>query len=200
MPSSRNDLHVREIFTNVSLPMNRGPDSAANGYGFPSSHSQYMGYFASFLMMHLYFRHKFASTGYRILDQTWRVILYTALAAWALIVAYSRCVTAANISLRVHILISSRPHKILPPISQHCPDSVGFRYRRVARRIVLCGLRAYTQTTAQLFVRDAQIVSRAKPDFDLVADTRWLGCLGRWWAGGGMVAVAGRVGSAPNIE
>ncbi|KAJ7117852.1 PAP2-domain-containing protein [Mycena epipterygia] len=66
------------------------PDSAANGYGFPSSHSQYMGYFASFLMMHLFFRHKFASTGYRILDQAWRGVLYTALAAWALIVAYSR--------------------------------------------------------------------------------------------------------------
>ncbi|KAF9240607.1 hypothetical protein BU15DRAFT_73838 [Melanogaster broomeanus] len=35
-----------------------------NGYGFPSSHSQYMGYFGAFLISHMYFRHRFAS--YRI--------------------------------------------------------------------------------------------------------------------------------------
>ncbi|KAJ6619874.1 hypothetical protein B0H10DRAFT_2023793 [Mycena sp. CBHHK59/15] len=64
--------------------------SAANGYGFPSSHSQYMGYFASFLMLHLYFRHRFATTGYVILDRLWRAVLYIALTAWAVVVAYSR--------------------------------------------------------------------------------------------------------------
>ncbi|KAJ7043742.1 hypothetical protein C8F04DRAFT_1073156 [Mycena alexandri] len=72
------------------IKQDRPSYSAANGYGFPSSHSQYMGYFASFLMMHLYFRHRFASTGYRILDFAWRIALYAALAAWAFVVAYSR--------------------------------------------------------------------------------------------------------------
>ncbi|KAJ7224141.1 hypothetical protein GGX14DRAFT_648651 [Mycena pura] len=64
--------------------------SAAHGYGFPSSHSQYMGYFTTFLILHLYFRHRFASTGYSILDSAWRVAVYSALMAWAAIVAYSR--------------------------------------------------------------------------------------------------------------
>ncbi|KAJ7781989.1 hypothetical protein DFH07DRAFT_792213 [Mycena maculata] len=73
-----------------TIKQGRPSYSAANGYGFPSSHSQYMGYFASFLMLHLYFRHRFATTGSRILDQTLRVALYLALSAWALVVAYSR--------------------------------------------------------------------------------------------------------------
>ncbi|KDQ61525.1 hypothetical protein JAAARDRAFT_30973 [Jaapia argillacea MUCL 33604] len=68
----------------------RPPDSVGNGYGFPSSHSQYMGYFASFLICHLFFRHRFATTGYPILDQVWRLCIYTGLLAWAGIVAYSR--------------------------------------------------------------------------------------------------------------
>ncbi|KAJ7917522.1 PAP2-domain-containing protein [Mycena leptocephala] len=73
-----------------AIKQERPSYSAANGYGFPSSHSQYMGYFASFLMLHLYFRHKFTSTGYRMLDQAWRAVIYTALTVWALVVAYSR--------------------------------------------------------------------------------------------------------------
>ncbi|KAH7921235.1 PAP2-domain-containing protein [Leucogyrophana mollusca] len=61
-----------------------------NGYGFPSSHSQYMGFFATFLICHLYYRHRFASTGSPLVDQLWRLFVYTALIAWAVIVAYSR--------------------------------------------------------------------------------------------------------------
>ncbi|KAF9047068.1 hypothetical protein BDZ89DRAFT_941882, partial [Hymenopellis radicata] len=61
-----------------------------NGYGFPSSHSQYMGYFASFLICHLFFRHEFGSTGYRLLDYAWRATVYCAVSAWAGLVAYSR--------------------------------------------------------------------------------------------------------------
>jgi dolichyldiphosphatase len=49
-----------------------------------------MGYFASFLMLHLYFRHRFSTTGSRIVDQAWRVAIYLALLLWALVVAYSR--------------------------------------------------------------------------------------------------------------
>ncbi|KAJ3735004.1 PAP2-domain-containing protein [Lentinula guzmanii] len=67
------------------------PDgSLGNGYGFPSSHSQYMGYFSTFLICHLYFRHRFGSTGSSFLDQTWRIIVYVAVSAWGLSVAYSR--------------------------------------------------------------------------------------------------------------
>lgn len=68
-------------------------DSVGSGYGFPSSHSQYMGYFATFLMMHLYFRHRFTSTGHKLLDRLWRFVVYVGLISWAATVCYSRCVT-----------------------------------------------------------------------------------------------------------
>ncbi|THH03126.1 hypothetical protein EW145_g6508 [Phellinidium pouzarii] len=64
--------------------------SLINGYGFPSSHSQFMGYFSTFLMMHLFFRHRFSSTGYTTLDRLWRGVVYLGLAAWAWSVCYSR--------------------------------------------------------------------------------------------------------------
>ncbi|EPQ56272.1 PAP2-domain-containing protein [Gloeophyllum trabeum ATCC 11539] len=72
------------------IKQDRPEDSLGHGYGFPSSHSQNMGYFASFLMCHMYFRHRFATSGNRTLDRAWRVFLYLALAAWAGTVAYSR--------------------------------------------------------------------------------------------------------------
>ncbi|KZT69335.1 PAP2-domain-containing protein [Daedalea quercina L-15889] len=60
------------------------------GFGFPSSHSQWMGYFATFLLSHLTFRHRFAPTGWRIVDVLWRSAVYMGLIGWALAVAYSR--------------------------------------------------------------------------------------------------------------
>ncbi|KAI6006723.1 hypothetical protein F5J12DRAFT_905714 [Pisolithus orientalis] len=70
----------------------RPPDSRLhlNGYGFPSSHSQYMGYFGAFLICHLYFRHRFASTGNAVLDQSFRLVVYVVIASWVALVAYSR--------------------------------------------------------------------------------------------------------------
>lgn len=65
-------------------------ESIGNGYGFPSSHSQYMAYFASFLMCHLCFRHRFSSTGYPVMDFIWRMVVYIGLLGWAGLVAYSR--------------------------------------------------------------------------------------------------------------
>lgn len=73
-----------------AIKEDRPIDSIGNGYGFPSSHSQYMAYFACFLMCHLSFRHKFTSTGYPILDQLWRAIVYLGLIVWSATVAYSR--------------------------------------------------------------------------------------------------------------
>ncbi|KAF8704507.1 hypothetical protein AX14_013928 [Amanita brunnescens Koide BX004] len=65
------------------------PDAHGNGYGFPSSHSQYMGYFAAFLVCHMYFTHRFPSAG-SVLDALWRFIVYSVLYSWAGAVAYSR--------------------------------------------------------------------------------------------------------------
>ena len=75
----------------IKEDLTRSPSlgSVANGYGFPSSHSQYMGYFATFLILHLHFRHKFVMRGSS--DSTaFRIAIYTAIVAWAALVAYSR--------------------------------------------------------------------------------------------------------------
>ncbi|KAI8985573.1 PAP2-domain-containing protein [Trametes punicea] len=61
-----------------------------DGYGFPSSHSQWMGYFASFLLLHFSLRHRFVSTGYRVLDFARDVLLYTSIIVLAGAVAFSR--------------------------------------------------------------------------------------------------------------
>lgn len=60
------------------------------GYGFPSSHSQFMGYFASFMLLHLYFRHKFTSTGNALVDLLWTLAMRGAVLGLALVVCYSR--------------------------------------------------------------------------------------------------------------
>ncbi|KAF5362277.1 hypothetical protein D9756_002389 [Leucocoprinus leucothites] len=73
-----------------AVKQDRPIQSIGNGYGFPSSHSQYMGYFATFLACHMFFQHRFATTGVRIFDQLWRITVYTGLLGWAGVVAYSR--------------------------------------------------------------------------------------------------------------
>ncbi|KAL1726222.1 hypothetical protein EV714DRAFT_219747 [Schizophyllum commune] len=65
-------------------------DEVGTGYGFPSSHSQYMGFFWAFLTCHLYFRHRFASTGSAALDKAFRLFVYAAIAFVSGAVAYSR--------------------------------------------------------------------------------------------------------------
>ncbi|TRM57937.1 hypothetical protein BD626DRAFT_464364 [Schizophyllum amplum] len=65
-------------------------DQVGNGYGFPSSHSQYMGFFWAFLTCHLYLRHRFASSGNAALDQCFRMFVYVGIACLSGAVAYSR--------------------------------------------------------------------------------------------------------------
>ena len=65
-------------------------DYLGSGYGFPSSHSQYMGYFSSFLIMHLFFRHRFTSSRNKLLDIMFRLLVYVILVSLALVVCYSR--------------------------------------------------------------------------------------------------------------
>jgi len=72
------------------VKQDRPIESIGNGYGFPSSHSQYMAYFASFLICHLFFRHRFGKTNYPLFDILWRVVVYLGLLCWSSTVAYSR--------------------------------------------------------------------------------------------------------------
>lgn len=60
------------------------------GYGFPSSHSQWMGYFAAFLVCHFTLRHRFVTTGFGLLDRARNVILYAGIIGWSVAVAFSR--------------------------------------------------------------------------------------------------------------
>ncbi|TFY73163.1 hypothetical protein EWM64_g10848, partial [Hericium alpestre] len=73
-----------------AIKQERPNDSVGTGYGFPSSHSQYMAYFATFLVLHLWFRHRFVSTGYWIVDKLFQLLIHAALIGWAAVVAYSR--------------------------------------------------------------------------------------------------------------
>jgi dolichyldiphosphatase len=63
------------------------------GYGFPSSHSQWMGYFATFLTCHLFFRHRFTPFGFTLLDTLIRLVAYVGVLGWAAAVVYSRYVS-----------------------------------------------------------------------------------------------------------
>jgi len=87
--------------TNVGRPRRRGPNRLSffmrtadlgDGYGFPSSHSQWMAYFATFLICHVRFRHRFTPTGNKSVDLLLRLVAVLGLIAWAGGVAYSRWV------------------------------------------------------------------------------------------------------------
>ncbi|GBE89565.1 Dolichyldiphosphatase [Sparassis crispa] len=81
---------VSNWFLKHAVRQERPVDELGAGYGFPSSHSQWMGYFTAFLYCHFSFRHRFISTGYLALDLIRVVVLYFSLAIWAGGVAYSR--------------------------------------------------------------------------------------------------------------
>lgn len=94
-------MFIIKAILNLGLTWNL--ESIGNGYGFPSSHSQYMAYFSSFLICHLYFRHRFASTGFPIIDRLFRATVYLALLLWTGAVAYSRYKSKKNYNIfKVH--------------------------------------------------------------------------------------------------
>lgn len=78
-----------------------------------------MGYFGAFLICHMYFRHRFASCGYPLLDQAFRFIVYSVIVAWVALVAYSRYVIILGTALRVNDisvrlnLLYHTPHQVI---------------------------------------------------------------------------------------
>ena len=77
-------------------------EDLGDGYGFPSSHSQWMGYFASFLFLHFSLRHRWVSTGSTVLDYARDVLLFAFILSWSAAVAFSRYVP-----LRSHAALRS---------------------------------------------------------------------------------------------
>jgi len=51
-----------------------------------------MGYFSTFLVCHMFFTHKFGTTGNKVFDELWRMTAYLGIVSWAVVVAYSRYV------------------------------------------------------------------------------------------------------------
>lgn len=112
--------------------------SVGTGYGFPSSHSQYMAYFATFLVLHLHFRHRFISTGSWIIDQSFRLLLHAAFIGWAGTVAYSRQVALPD-SCRSKLIDA----QALSTVSLHCSSYVGTINRRCICSRLLRGDRTH---------------------------------------------------------
>ncbi|KAJ1306349.1 hypothetical protein OPQ81_007356 [Rhizoctonia solani] len=75
---------LKQIFREERPDMSHG-----DGYGFPSSHSQYMGYFSAFLVTHFLTRHRFPKHPPRA-QIIHRAILCFGLVVWAGLVCYSR--------------------------------------------------------------------------------------------------------------
>ncbi|KAG8961937.1 hypothetical protein FRC03_004801 [Tulasnella sp. 419] len=84
-----------------SIQVERPFQDHGSGYGFPSSHSQYMGYFATFLIFHLLSSHTFPTHGYRVVDGIQTVAVCFALLLWAGTVAYSRYYLSYHTPLQI---------------------------------------------------------------------------------------------------
>lgn len=93
-----------------------------DGYGFPSSHSQYMGFFSTFLLLHLTFRHSFVSYGPNMgwLMTLQRTVLYLVVWGWAAGVCYSR--SAHEIAKRKLAQLITRQHRYF--LTYHTPLQV----------------------------------------------------------------------------
>ncbi|KAF8506398.1 PAP2-domain-containing protein [Hysterangium stoloniferum] len=114
----------------------RPHESPGDGYGFPSSHSQWMGYFSSFLILHLYFRHRFTSCGIWFVDKLFRGLLYLALVALAGLVCYSRYYLTYHTPTQVlwgafiGTVIGFATYLALEYVPAHHPDSLLGESRR----------------------------------------------------------------------
>ncbi|EJU03894.1 PAP2-domain-containing protein [Dacryopinax primogenitus] len=65
-------------------------DYVGTGYGFPSSHSQFMGYFVTFFLLHLWFRETSMERLQDPLSKVRKMILYIGVPIWGAAVCYSR--------------------------------------------------------------------------------------------------------------
>ncbi|KAI0738484.1 PAP2-domain-containing protein [Daedaleopsis nitida] len=72
------------------IQQERPTTELGDGFGFPSSHSQWMGYFASFLVLHFSLRHRFVSTGFPLLDHVRDILLLVCIVTLSGAVAFSR--------------------------------------------------------------------------------------------------------------
>jgi hypothetical protein len=142
-----------------------------NGYGFPSSHSQYMGYFATFLILHLHFKHKLRPSGHRIVDQASQASVYLAIVAWAITVAYSRYESS-----KLVVLDPDMPVLKVPSILPFClANTLGsFPWHQFWSQLLYHhGTNSNPKT--KLFAREGASMPFGESRVHVVPNTRWLG-------------------------
>lgn len=148
-----------------------------DGYGFPSSHSQWMGYFASFLFLHFTLRHRWTPTGFRTLDLARDVFLYAFIFVWAGAVAFSRYV------LPMVLYVSSPAEacalQVLSLISQCPPSPMGLRDRRRLWHDILHAHRTHPYTQAKLAPGRVPYGVACKSRVYMVSHTGWVVGLAR---------------------
>lgn len=69
-----------------------------------------MGYFATFLICHLHFRHQFETFGSPVVDALWKLTVYAAIIVWAGSVCYSRLDLIVLTLYPAHVLTDTVLH------------------------------------------------------------------------------------------
>jgi hypothetical protein len=129
-----------------------------------------MGYFATFLILHLHFRHKFAPRGYWLVDQVFRALVYSALIAWAMVVAYSRY----GAFCRLIYLILTFP-EVSPILSFGLADTLGHVPWHQLRIQLLRCYGAYSDSETRLIAWESTSLPLEERRIHMVANTRRLG-------------------------
>ncbi|RPD59023.1 PAP2-domain-containing protein [Lentinus tigrinus ALCF2SS1-7] len=113
----------------------RPNEDLGDGYGFPSSHSQWMGYFASFLFLHFSLRHRWVSTGFVLLDYARDVLLFAFILSWSAAVAFSRYYLSYHTipqvlwGFSIGVIFGSAYYTLVELIPTKRPDSLLGRFR-----------------------------------------------------------------------
>ncbi|PIL24726.1 hypothetical protein GSI_12612 [Ganoderma sinense ZZ0214-1] len=122
----------------------RPNEELGDGYGFPSSHSQWMGYFAGFLALHFSLRHRFVSTGFRLLDWARDIFLFSFIISWSVAVAYSRYYlsyhTASQVlwGFGIGVAFGAAYYLLMEFVSVRFPNSLPGRLRTAILTNPLC--------------------------------------------------------------
>lgn len=149
----RSKMHSDSIMPYPSIPSDPviPTGELGDGFGFPSSHSQWMGYFSAFLLCHLTFRHRFIPTGWWLVDVLWRMLVYAGLMSWALAVACSRSVIEYSSS---RWMLTTVPHpKVLLVVPHPASGHLGLVYRCHLWHMLLYGGRGSPLRVASVGLR-----------------------------------------------
>lgn len=141
-----------------------------------------MAYFATFLILHLYFRHHFVSTGYYIVDVAWLLLLHVALIGWAGVVAYSRSAThtvyPCTCPLTFLLLSLFAFNQATLDIPFTSPSPMGHHSWHYFRRLLVFRYRAHPNADTRLVHWQVKDIRPGSPDIQVVQAEGWVVGLG----------------------